>query len=154
MARYAEGTSVTPDRSRAEIERTLTRYGCQGFMYGWEQDSRAMIAFRAHDKTVRFLLPMPDPDADEFRLTPTGQARSDAQAEKLYEGAIRQRWRALALAIKAKLEAVESGIVTFEDEFLAHFMLPEGDTVGERLAGDLTRLEGGLPLLLPRGEGA
>jgi hypothetical protein len=35
-----------------------------------------------------------------------------------------RRWRALLLMIKAKVEAVESGVVTFEDEWLAHFVLP------------------------------
>jgi hypothetical protein len=43
------------------------------------------------------------------------------------------RWRCLALVIKAKLEAVESGITTFEDEFLAHIMMPDGQTVGQHV---------------------
>lgn len=145
--RYASQTSVSPEKSKAEIEKTLRRYGCVGFMYGWEAN-KAVIAFQAHDKTVKFELPMPDPDDREFRLTPTGLTRSASSAEQAYDQATRQRWRALALAIKAKLEAVEVGIVSFEDEFLAHFVLPGGQTVGERLAGDLRALEGsGRPLL-------
>jgi hypothetical protein len=44
---------------------------------------------------------------------------------------VRQRWRALALVIKAKLEAVEAGITIFEEEFLAHIVLPDGRTAGE-----------------------
>jgi len=48
------------------------------------------------------------------------------------EQACRQKWRALSLVVKAKLEAVESGITTFEDEFLAHIVLPNGQTVGEQ----------------------
>lgn len=144
--RYAAKTSVSPEKSKAEIEKTLRRYGCEGFMYGWESGA-AMIAFKAHDKTVKFVLPMPDPDDDEFRLTATGQMRSLNSMEQAYDQATRQRWRALALAIKAKLEAVEVGIVSFEDEFLAHFVLPGGQTVGERLAGDILQLESGRPLL-------
>ena len=35
MSRYAEQTSVAAERSRAEIEGTLTRYGATAFMYGW-----------------------------------------------------------------------------------------------------------------------
>lgn len=35
MTTYASQTTVSPDRSRAEIERTLSRYGATGFMYGW-----------------------------------------------------------------------------------------------------------------------
>lgn len=38
------------------------------------------------------------------------------------------------LIIRAKLEAVESRITTFESEFLANLVLPEGGTVGDWLA--------------------
>jgi len=51
--------------------------------------------------------------------------------EVAWEQACRQRWRALNLAILAKLEAVEAGITTFEEEFLAHLVLPNGKTVGQ-----------------------
>ena len=33
--------------------------------------------------------------------------------------------------MKAKLEAVDAGISTFEDEFLSATLLPDGHTVGE-----------------------
>ena len=35
--------------------------------------------------------------------------------------------------IKAKLEAVESGISVFEEEFLAHLVMPDGKTVGQSI---------------------
>lgn len=128
MARYAEHTEVGADRSRAEIERTLQRYGASAFAYGWE-DGRAMISFRASGRYVRFELPMPD--REEFSRTPgRGQRRSDTSIDKAFDQAVRQRWRALSLVIKAKLEAVDTGITTFEQEFLAHTLLPDGQTVG------------------------
>lgn len=145
---YAENTSVPPDRSRAEIERTLVRYGADQFMYGWE-DERALVGFRADGKYVRFELPIPD--RDDYRLTERGKARSQASAEKAYDQAVRQKWRALSLVIKAKLEAVESGIVTFEEEFLAHFVLPDGTTVAKRAVPALEEAykTGKMPKLLP-----
>lgn len=45
--------------------------------------------------------------------------------------AARQRWRALLLCLKAKLEAVECGITTFEEEFMAHIVMPDGSTFGK-----------------------
>lgn len=36
MSRCAQNTSVSSEKSRAEIERILRRYGADGFMYGWE----------------------------------------------------------------------------------------------------------------------
>lgn len=151
MSRYAERTSVSSDKSRAEIEQTLRRYGADAFGYGWD-GSRAVISFRADNRTIRFLLPLPDPNSREFTHTPVSkERRSDANREAAYEQAVRQRWRALALCIKAKLEAVQAGIVDFESEFLAHIVLPQGHTVGEWLRPQLDNAyeSGTMPSLLP-----
>jgi hypothetical protein len=130
MSRYAENTQVPQDRSRAEIERILSRYGADQFMYGW-QDDKAVLAFRAHGRQIKFDLVMPRRDDPEFTLTPTSKRRSESQAIAAWEQAKRQRWRAAALWIKASLEAVESGFVTFEDAFLAFTLLPDGSTVSQ-----------------------
>jgi len=129
---YAAQTAVTSEKSRNEIERTLTRYGASSFAYGW-QGSQAMIGFAMDGRQIRFLLPLPDPADRAFTRTPTGRGRSTTEAAKAHEQAVRQRWRALALIVKAKLEAVESGIVTFEDEFAMHMILPDGRRVAEHV---------------------
>ena len=120
---YAERTKVPVDRSRTEIERTLARYGADAFGYGWDA-GRAAISFRANGRHVRFTMPVGDDPQDE-----------------------RRRWRALVLVVKAKLEAVESGITTFEDEFLAHIVLPDNRTVTEWLKPQLEIAyeSGGMP---------
>ena len=149
--RYAKGTDVSADRSKAEIERILTRYGADQFMYGWEA-SKAMVGFRYSGKMVRFTLPLPDRDSDEFNLTPSGQRRRTADAaEKAYQQAVRQRWRALTLIVKAKLEATETGITSFEEEFLAHIVLPDNSTVGEYLLPQIEDAyqNGQMPRMLP-----
>jgi hypothetical protein len=128
MAKYASETSVSVHRSREEIERTLMRYGATSFAYLSSAD-RASIAFEARGRRIVFNLPMPAKDRREFTHHSRGPRTQEA-ALAAWEQACRQRWRALALAIKAKLEAVDVGITTFEDEFLAHIMLPNGDTVG------------------------
>ena len=150
MPTYSKDTKVTVDRSRAEIERTLQRYGASSFMYGWNEDA-AVIAFEMAGRRIKFVLPLPDAGDPEFLRTPSGRRRTQAQAEKEYEQAVRQRWRALALAIKAKLEMVESGITTLEQEFLAHIVLPSGQSVGEWLAPQVERAytTGRMPALLP-----
>lgn len=150
MSRYAQKTDVTSDRSRAEIERTLQRYGADQFAYGWDGD-RAMIEFRAHNRRIRFVLDLPDRDAPEFTKTPTGKTRAAAAAEREWEQAGRQRWRALALVVKAKLEAVEAGISEFEAEFLANIVLPDGSTVGALMAPQIDQAyrTGAVPSGLP-----
>lgn len=149
MSRYASETSVSSTASRDEIERTLKRYGADQFVYGWREMS-AVIGFRMKDRNIRFNLPMPA--KADFRLTP-GQkrVRSPEAIEREWEQAGRQRWRALALVIKAKLEAVETGITEFESEFMAHIVLPGGETVGEWMRPQIANAyeSGNMPPLLP-----
>ena len=127
--RYAQRTDVSSERSKAEIERLLTRYGATSFASGWQHDE-AVIQFVMHERRIKFLLPLPSKTAAEFTQSKRGR-RDDALAYKLWEQATRQRWRALALVVKAKLEAVEANIATFEEEFLAHIVMPNGKTVSE-----------------------
>lgn len=154
MTRFAETTSVAADRSRGEIERTLSRYGATGFMYGWDEGG-AIVGFKAQDRLVRFKLSMPDRDEPRFVLTPGGRTRSPAQAETAWEQATRQIWRALLLVVKAKLEAIEAGISTFEQEFLAFITLPDGSTLGEWAAPQIEAAyaTAKMPPLLPRTTG-
>ena len=148
MPRYAEKTQVTPEKSRIEIERILQRYGADQFVYGWDGD-RAALGFRYQGIMVRFKISLPD--RKDFESSPTGRSRTESAAQQAYDQAVRQRWRALALCIKAKLEAVDSGITTFQDEFLAYTVLPDGSTVGEWIAPQLVEAyeTATMPKLLP-----
>jgi len=127
---YAEKTEVTSEKSRAEIERVIHRYGADSFAYASEP-KRAMVGFVMQGRQVRFVLPLPDRAERRFTHHTRG-VRTATAAEAEYEQAVRQKWRALTLMVKAKLEAVESGIVTFEQEFFAHTVLPNGKTVYEQ----------------------
>lgn len=150
MGKYAENTQVPVDQSKAEIEKILNRYGADQFMYATRNDA-AMVMFRAHNRLVRFIVPMPDPNSKEFRTTETGRGRSNTAASQAYEQEIRRRWRALVLSIKGKLEAVESGIMSFEEEFMANIVLPDDVTVGELMIPKIEEAykTGRMPKLLP-----
>lgn len=149
---YASRTEVTADKSRTEIERLLTRYGATSFVYGWDREA-AIVQFEMEDRRVRFRVPLPDPD--EFAETPTGRKRKAEAQRHEYEQATRQRWRALKLIVQAKLEAVASGVATFDEEFLSYLVLPAGGTVGDwalpQVAAAYT--SGDLPKALPGSTG-
>lgn len=136
MAPYAERTRVPVQQSRAEIERLLVRHGAEAFGFGWE-DGRSVLQFRAHGRYVRFTVPMPDAEL----------------ARGAYEQAERQRWRAMLLVVKGKLESVETGIETFEEAFLAHVVVPDGRVVKDWLGPQLEQAyaDGRMPKLLPAG---
>jgi len=148
--KYAAQTSVSVEKSRGEIERILTRYGATKFAF-FNEECQACIAFEIKGKRIRFILPLDSPRAPDFRLGRYGKTRPDAQRLKLWEQACRQRWRALALAIKAKLEWVETGIVTVEEEFLPYIVTANGKTVAEMIMPQLNQLyeSGIMPRLLP-----
>lgn len=148
MNTYAQDTSVSVERSRAEIESTLARYGANKFGYMTDETS-AMIGFVMNDKAIKFALPLPNPNEEEFTVRvytylgrETGRKPQPPEiARKLWEQACRSRWRSLNLCIKAKLEAVAAGITTFETEFLAHIVTPGGKTIGQRLLPQLDGMQ-------------
>jgi hypothetical protein len=148
---YAARTDVSSDRTRAEIERVLVKYGATEFAYAWST-SEARIAFAMADRRIMFRLPLPDRRDRVFTHTPSqGQLRSNDAATQAYEQAVRARWRALLLILKAKLEAVASGVVTLESEFLAHVLLPDGSTVGDWAKPQLAVVyeQNTMPALMP-----
>lgn len=146
MNRYASQTSVSPEKSRNEIEALLKRYGGEGFAYA-TQAGKARIEFVLNLRRVRFDLVLPGEDDRRFHRTETGRTRKGAAAAKEYEQEVRRLWRALVLGVKAKLEMVASGVVSFEEEFLAHFVV-KGRTIGEQMVPQLAAYETGKPVLL------
>lgn len=155
MSKYASSTTVSVEKSRAEIEGLLNRYGATAFMSGWE-GQRAVLGFKAQGRMLRFILTMPDPKSRAFTHTKhenswSQKSLSTAAATERYEQGCRQIWRAMALVIKAKLEAVEAGITTFESEFMAQIVLPNGQTMGEHAAPLIAEAydSGSMPKLLP-----
>ena len=145
---YARDTNVSVNRTREEIIATLERYGSDAFGYA-KDGNHEVVFFRMDGRRVRLMVEMPDPGA--FALTPTGRERSPDTQRSEHEKACRQRWRAMLLLIKAKLEAVASGIATLEGEFLAHIYLPDGRTVGEFMQPQIEESyrTGQMPSMLP-----
>ena len=146
---YAEKTSISVARTKAEIEDLVQKYGADQFVSGYRENI-GVIGFSLADRQIRFLLPLPQ--KEDFLFTPgRGQRRTEAAAHTAWEQACMSRWRALDLIIKAKLEAVEAGISTIEREFLADIVLPDGSTTGEWMIPQIkdAYLTGHMPPLLP-----
>lgn len=142
--RYAANTKVSAETSQSEIKRTVLKYGAKSFG-SFEDGDRAVVVFETHDRRIKFNLTLPAKGSREFTVHSRG-VRTQSAAEAQWEQACRQRWRALLLAIKAKLESVEAGIETFEEAFLAHIVLPDGETFGERATAAIAVAYNGKPL--------
>ena len=132
---YAANTSTTIARSKEELERTLKRYGVQHFAYA-TQPGAIMIAFQHQADKFQIVLPMPDAQHRDFRLTPTGMARSASAQRDLVDKAERQRWRALLAKVKADLELATLTGQPLRTTFAAHLVLGNGQTFTTHIEQD------------------
>jgi len=152
MPNYAENTTVSGERSVVEIQQTLLRYGARKIAHVIDiEQALSTFMFNFHDRMYRISVRMPA--LKEFQQSPVGRRRSSDSAMKAFNQACRQRMRALALVVKAKLEAVESGISDVETEFLPYLVLPNNQTIGAYLLpqiDDIYRTQG-MPKLLMEG---
>jgi hypothetical protein len=112
---YIRGASVTCSASQIEIQAMLAASGATGIRIASEH-GKTRITFRsgAH----HFLLALPAASSD----LPHAQE------------AARRGWRQLAALVQAKLDAVNVGIATFDEEFLAYMVMPGGATVFQAVA--------------------
>lgn len=128
-ARYAAETEVSADKSKFQIAELLRSRKVEAYHTGWDQ-SRDIIEFQWQGKQIRFVLEKPV--IDGYRRNPRGGLRSPTEAQRAMEQADRQRWRALYLVIRAKIEAIEAQIAIFEEEFMAFIVVPgQNKTIGE-----------------------
>lgn len=144
---YARSTTVSVEHSKSHIQNALRRYGADEFAT-MESKTDIGVFFQIDNLAIRITAPLPK--LEEFVTTETGRERSEQATLTAWEQAVRQRWRALLLCIKAKLEAVETGISTFMQEFLSFVVTPRG-SVGELLIPKIEQLAktGQMPKLLP-----
>jgi hypothetical protein len=153
VSRYAETTTVSAEQSEMEIKRVLRQHGATT-VATVETHGQARVMFEMADRQIMFRLALPDRRDPAFTRTPAkGLARTATAAAAAYDQAVRQRWRALYLVIRARLEAIEAGIETFEEAFLAHIVLPSGETVGDASQPAIAAAYAGqpMPALLPGG---
>jgi hypothetical protein len=124
LSSYAN-TSVTPARSKEQIEELLIKVGAVGFRWSsrttlpGEEILEAGLEWNGREVA--------------FRLTVTYE---DDRERK-------QRLRALYWYLKAKVEAIMFGLVDLEREFLPYLLTADGETVFDHLGGQNMRLLAG-----------
>lgn len=149
---YAEGTKVPVEKSKAEIERVLKKAGADQFVSGWDRERGiGRIQCKLDGMFLQFSITAPR--SDEFVVTEGGRKRDATALKAAVEKEEQRRWRGLLLVIKAKLELIQTGQSTIQDEFMASILLPNQKTVGEWIAPQLARAyeKGTMPKLLPGG---
>jgi hypothetical protein len=131
LSSYAQ-TRVSPGQSHEAIEKLLGRIGVDAFRWTSLIDREG----------IEFNWPRPDGTPIGFRLV----IRFDTAARRA------QMLRALFWYLKAKIEAIEFGLLDMEQAFLPHMLTPGGRTVFERVQqGDMEALIGPDMIALPEG---
>lgn len=130
IRKYAADTQVPIGRSQDQIRQLVLGRGAIGWVCG-EDNGKGMVAFKLEGRHLRFLITLSEKERETRRL-----------------------WRALHMAIKAKLVIAAEGIELFDEVFLSNIVQPNGRTVGEDIVPKITTmLERGkqAPLLLSSG---
>lgn len=162
---YADDTSVSVERSRAQLEQMVISRGAGQYASMYDVDKgRAIVMWTMQGRQIRLGVPLPDPRADRFKFRKTRngyESQLELAPERkrsLWEQACRARWRAILLIVKAKFEAVEAGCTTFEREFLSDTVMADGQTLAEWAEPQIQKMlgSGKMPpqLMLGAGGGA
>lgn len=134
--RYAAGTNIDPERSRAELEALLNKHGATHIGV-YKEPTQTRVIFCIQDRWVRQVVTMPAPKTVARGPRKKGQPYQPKPLVDSGDREWRRRWRALILITRAKLELIAAGDSTFEREFLADLLLADGSTVHEATEAQL-----------------
>lgn len=150
-----EQSPVDVGRTQEQIKKLLGRHNVVATRFT-SFPAHALMEFVRKDPDTGRLIP--------YRVTVRPKAAGKQRAGSCtLDQAERQVWRVVYWWLKSKLEAIQFGLLEFEQEFLPYLLLDDGsgrrDTVDhiffERLAGRLASSNdpfGGLRPALPSGE--
>ena len=117
--RSYSNTSVTPGATKEQVDKLLAKIGAVGFRWSSMANRETLEAFLEwNGKKIGFRLHVDYEDERERK----------------------QRLRALYWYLKAKVEAIQFGLVDLEREFLPYLLTASGQTVYDELGGKNMRL--------------
>lgn len=140
--KYAEGTTVSVERSISELKRTCEKYGATnfGFLQG---DASTAVFFKYEGRLYRL----------DLHFQSSAKARTQAEEKKL-KAEERRKWRVLILTIKAMFESIENDVLEGNLLLQPFTVLPDNTVLGERIAATIEQayLTGNMPTLLLGGK--
>jgi hypothetical protein len=138
--------STTGSAALTEIQKILRRFGCSSFGVMEEWDAGAIkLQFIWSNRPITMTVSSMGYAAAWLKEHPYShrmrRTKQEHNALALEKGQVAV-YSILRDWIKGQVTAVETGIMSFEQVFLPHMMLPSGDTVHEMIVRDhLPQLE-------------
>lgn len=130
---YSSATSG--DKAMAEIKRILQQFGCNkfGVMTDWEAGTLmvqfewrgARVSFPANFKGYATAWLKEHPFNRNYRYSEADHKKRALEVGSIAVYSILRDW------IKAQVVAVETGLISFEEVFMAHMLLPNGQRMIE-----------------------
>jgi hypothetical protein len=135
MSALPYSSATSGDKAMAEIQRILQRFGCNKFgtMTDWDAGT-LIVQFEWHGARVSFPANFKGYATAWLKENPWTSRKASTKAE----------WEAKALEIgsiavysilrdwiKAQVVAVETGLISFDEVFMAHVLLPNGQRMIE-----------------------
>ena len=117
-------TTSSIEKSKEDIDKLLKKFGCRGIQWTWLDDTETLRFLHDYEyegikKGLTFEITIPEIGNYHGRGYNKKLMRNDNQA-----------YRMVLYLIKSKLVSIETGIETFENEFLSKILysLPDGRT--------------------------
>ncbi len=129
-----EGTAVAVERSEEQIKKLLRKFSVQAMRFT-SYPSYATLEFVRKDKEGKLV-------SYRIRVIPK-VAKYARNPPRELDQAERQVWRVVYWWLKSKIEAIDFGLVEFEDDFLPYLLLTN-DTGGTGTVAEMLkpRLQG------------
>jgi len=138
-------TNVSVENTKTQIRNLLTKWGAKDFKQVEDHERlQAGVEFKVRLEktrrdspwlTVRIEMPLPDPNAEEFRFFynhSVRKERSAAAATEKWQDELRRRWRCLHGSLKQSLVNIDTPIRSVVDEFHADIVVPGTGTTVRR----------------------
>lgn len=129
-----ESTSVSIESSQGSLRKLLSKNGANGFGFRESKINHpdlgetwvVGIEFTFDGSLVRMVVPCkpPDPKAIQAKARRARTKTADEIEYEMMDQEMRRIWRVLFYNTKARMEAVEEQVETFEQAFLAHLVDP------------------------------
>lgn len=146
--RAYETTNVPVFKSQEELRGLLIKFGAMQFSFGEGRDW-AGVEFVHEEQLVRLRCPLKQPTEREIKtFVQAAHVATSEAVVRLLDKEAQRVWRVLVWSVKARLVAVEEGLETLEQAFLAHLVDPASDrtlwqAVREPIEAGAFRLGGG-----------
>lgn len=141
---YENATSG--QRAMAEIQTILQKFGCSKFGTMLDFDAGTLVVqFERQGQRVSFPANFKGYAAKWLKENPWSSRRQSSREEyerRALEIGSMAVYSILRDWIKAQTVAVETGLTSFEDVFMAHLLLPNGKRVSEEISGPLLQIGG------------